>query len=182
MTEKENIIFVPVTLQDRKKVQELSDLASEIVKEHYDPLLGSEQNDYMIQMFQSVPAITKQLEHGYQYDMVCLRNGTAIGFVGYYPKDRDEMYISKFYLHRDYRGKGISRKMLDFVIEECRKQGLCRITLNVNKYNDAILAYEKLGFTRLRSEVNDIGHGYVMDDYVYLYQIKDNGKGRVKCQ
>ena len=171
MSEKESVIFVPVALQDEKKVRELSALASAIVKEHYDPLLGSEQNDYMIQMFQSVPAIKKQLENGYRYDLVCLRNGKAICFVGYYPKDADEMYISKFYLHKDYRGKGISRKMLEFVIGECRKQGLHQITLNVNKYNDAILAYEKLGFTRLRSEVNDIGHGYVMDDYVYLYKI-----------
>ena len=171
MSEKESVIFVPVALQDEKKVRELSALASAIVKEHYDPLLGSEQNDYMIQMFQSVPAIKKQLENGYRYDLVCLRNGKDIGFVEYYPKDADEMYISKFYLHKDYRGKGISRKMLEFVIGECRKQGLHQITLNVNKYNDAILAYEKLGFTRLRSEVNDIGHGYVMDDYVYLYKI-----------
>ena len=51
MSDRESIIFVPVALQDEKKVRELSALASAIVKEHYDPLLGSEQNDYMIQMF-----------------------------------------------------------------------------------------------------------------------------------
>ncbi len=77
MSDKETVIFVPVMLQDEKKVQELSALASAIVKEHYDLLLGSEQNDYMIQMFQSVPAIKKQLENGYQYDLVCLRNGES---------------------------------------------------------------------------------------------------------
>jgi len=29
------------------------------------------------------------------------------------------------------------------------------------------LIYEKLGFKILRSEKNDIGQGYYMDDYVY---------------
>lgn len=165
-----NTIFVPVAPDDEEKIRELSALASEIVKEHYDPLLGSEQNDYMIQMFQSVPAITEQLEHGYRYYLVCGKQGEKEGFLGFYPKE-EGMYISKFYLHRDYRGRGISRDMLAFVKEETQKLGMDRITLNVNKYNDAIKAYEKLGFTRLRDEVNDIGHGYVMDDYVYLYRI-----------
>ena len=41
MSDKETVIFVPVMLQDEKKVQELSALASAIVKEHYDPLLWS---------------------------------------------------------------------------------------------------------------------------------------------
>lgn len=165
-----NTIFMPVALENQEKIRELSELASQIVKEHYDPILGSEQNDYMIEKFQSVPAITEQLQHGYRYYLICGEKGEKEGFLGFYPKEK-EMYISKFYLHRDFRGRGLSKRMLDFVVEETKKLGLERITLNVNKYNDAIQAYEKLGFVRLRDEVNDIGHGYVMDDYVYLYQI-----------
>lgn len=163
-------IFTPVALEDQKKIRELSELASQIVKEHYDPILGSEQNDYMIEKFQSVPAITEQLRQGYRYYLICGEHGEKEGFLGFYPRD-GEMYISKFYLHRDYRGRGLSKQMLAFVVEETKKLGMERITLNVNKYNDAIRAYEKLGFVRLRDEVNDIGHGYVMDDYVYLYQV-----------
>lgn len=165
-------IFTPVDLEDQKKIRELSKLASQIVREHYDPILGSEQNDYMIKKFQSVPAITEQLRQGYRYYMICGEHGEKEGFLGFYPKEK-EMYISKFYLHRDYRGKGLSKQMLAFVAEETKKLGMDRITLNVNKYNDAIYAYEKLGFVRIRDEVNDIGHGYVMDDYVYLYRITD---------
>ena len=42
----------------------------------------------------------------------------------------------------------------------------------MNKYNaDTIAVYEKLGFELLRSEVTDIGNGYVMDDFVYIYRI-----------
>ncbi len=37
------------------------------------------------------------------------------------------------------------------------------IFLNVNKYNKAIHFYTKLGFTKVKDEVIDIGEGYVME-------------------
>ena len=46
-----------------------------------------------------------------------------------------------------------------------------RIELNVNRFNDAVRVYEKLGFRRIREEKNDIGHGYYMDDYVYSLEL-----------
>ena len=80
------------------------------------------------------------------------------------------MYLSKLYLHKNQRGKGFSKEILQFLITKTRESGLSSITLNVNKYNDnTILAYEKLGFVRIREEKNDIGNGYYMDDYVYCY-------------
>ena len=45
--------------------------------------------------------------------------------------------------------------------------GFDSIELNVNKNNETTGIYEKLGFKRIRSEVIDIGKGFVMDDYVY---------------
>lgn len=162
--------FRQIVSGDEQGIAELSALASAIVKEHYDPILGSEQNDYMIEKFQSVPAITDQLGHGYQYYLVQQDNGADIGFMAMYPRG-NEWYLSKFYLHKDCRGQGLSRQMLSFVKQQARKAGADSITLNVNKYNSAVYAYEKLGFHRIRDEVNDIGHGYVMDDYVYEYPL-----------
>ena len=164
------MMYKHIALSDSQGIAERSALASAIVKEHYDPILGSEQNNYMIEKFQSVPAITDQLGHGYQYYLVQQDNGADIGFMAMYPRG-NELYLSKFYLHKDYRGRGLSRQMLSFVEQQARKAGADAITLNVNKYNSAVYAYEKLGFHRIRDEVNDIGHGYVMDDYVYEYPL-----------
>ena len=58
--------FIKVDGTDDLLVSELSALASAIVKEYYDPLLGPAQNDYMIEQFQSVPAIYGQIESGYR--------------------------------------------------------------------------------------------------------------------
>lgn len=164
------MIYKKIEKNDELAVKEVSALASSIVKEHYDPILGAEQNDYMIEMFQSVPAIMEQFDHGYQYYMVCNDEGEGIGFIAYYVREND-VYLSKFYLRKDYRGKGLSRDMLNFVAERTKEAGFNSFELNVNKYNSAVYAYEKLGLVRVGSEVNDIGNGYVMDDYVYRYEI-----------
>ncbi|MBP5593695.1 MAG: GNAT family N-acetyltransferase, partial [Clostridia bacterium] len=81
------------------------------------------------------------------------------------------LYLSKFYLYLNERRKGYSHIMLDFLKQQARILGLKSIELNVNKHNDAILAYERLGFEIIRLEKNDIGHGYYMDDYVYSLPI-----------
>jgi ribosomal protein S18 acetylase RimI-like enzyme len=64
-------------------------------------------------------------------------------------------------------------KMLQFVITETKKYGLESIVLNVNKNNNAILAYEHLGFKKIQEERKEIGNGFIMDDYVYEYKIED---------
>lgn len=81
------------------------------------------------------------------------------------------MYLSKFYLKKEMRGKGYAHEMLSFVLDETKKAGLPAVFLNVNRYNDACRAYEALGFTVARYEVNDIGNGFVMDDAVYEYTL-----------
>ena len=154
---------------DDNGIKEMSRMATAIVREHFDPIIGKEQNDYMIQKFQTADAIKEQLEHGYQYYFVSDEKH-RIGFLAFYPRE-NAMYLSKLYLYKDERGKGYSRQMLDFVIRNARNIGLTFIELNVNRNNSAIHAYEKLGFKVIRAEKNDIGAGFFMDDYVYGLQI-----------
>ena len=161
--------FVQLMPYDENGIKEMSRMATAIVREHFDPIIGKEQNDYMIQKFQTADAIKEQLEHGYQYYFVSDEK-RRIGFLAFYPRE-NAMYLSKLYLYKDERGKGYSRQMLDFVIRNARNICLTSIELNVNRNNSAIYAYEKLGFKVIRAEKNDIGAGFFMDDYVYCLQI-----------
>ncbi|MFW6229884.1 MAG: GNAT family N-acetyltransferase [Halanaerobium sp.] len=164
--------FKKVKKDDFSSVQRLSKLAAGIVKKHFDPIIGPEQNDYMIEKFLSVESITEQLKEGYQYYFVQNKQQKDIGFLAFYPKE-ESMYLSKFYLKKEARGKGLSRKMLDFVIEAARKEGLTSIRLNVNKNNSAVKAYQKLGFKKVGERKKDIGNGFYMDDYVFEYIIEN---------
>ncbi len=166
-----------VRANDAAGIAELGALSSSIVKEHFDPIIGPEQNDYMIRRFNTPEAIGRQLgEEGYRYFFVNDPEASAsalpadrhVGFVAFYPRKAGELYLSKFYLRRDCRGRGLSRDMLAFVADAARELDCNRITLNVNRNNyQAILAYEHLGFKKVREEKNDIGNGFFMDDFVY---------------
>lgn len=161
--------FIKLVSENSEDVLKMSQMATLILRDYYDPILGKEQNDYMLEKFQSVNAIKEQLKEGYQYFFV-KDNDIDLGFVAFYPKE-DFLYLSKFYLYKEARGKGYARGILDFLISETKKLNLKGIELNVNKYNVTCKIYEKLGFRRIRSEKNDIGQGYFMDDYVYFYDV-----------
>jgi len=155
---------------DSSEIQTLSKVASEIVREHFDPIIGTAQNDYMLAKFQSEEAIREQFEHGYRYYWV-EEDNTRVGFLAFFPKD-GKMYLSKFYVMKEFRGRHLAGKMLQFIIEETKKEGLDAIYLNVNRGNlDTIAIYEHLGFEIVRQEKNDIGGGFFMDDHVLEYQI-----------
>ena len=159
-----------------KKISEdeipiLSELATSIIREHFDPIIGKAQNDYMLEKFQSISSIKEQFQKGYLYYWVKYEN-KDIGFLGFFPVE-NKLYLSKFYLLKEYRGKKISKKMLEFLINYAKDRKLISIYLNVNKYNDlATNVYKHLGFVIIREEKNDIGNGFYMDDYVFEYTIK----------
>lgn len=161
--------FMKLSVDDEAGISEMSRMATEIVREHFDPLIGKAQNDFMLEMFQSERAIKEQLEKGYSYFFVRNENRN-LGFLAFYPKG-DTLYLSKFYLYKSERGKGYARQMLEFVISNAKELKLKGIELNVNKQNSACRAYERLGFKILRSEKNSIGSGFYMDDYVYRLEL-----------
>ena len=162
-------IEIKKILEDEISV--LSPLATSILREHFDPIIGKAQNDYMLEKYQSIPAIKEQFQKGYLYYWVKYENKN-IGFLAFYPID-DKLYLSKFYLLKEYRGKKISKKMLEFIVNYAKNGKLKSIYLNVNRNNDlAINVYKSLGFVIIREEKNDIGNGFFMDDYVFEYEIK----------
>ena len=114
--------FQEIAQDDSGAIARLSAVAIEIIKEHYDPIIGSAMNDYMIGMFQSVPAITRQLEEGYRYWFV-KADGAILGFLAYQLRN-DTLYLSKFYLYKHQRGKGYAHQMLDFLIQIAKENRL----------------------------------------------------------
>lgn len=163
------MILEELLIADEAGIAEMSAMATEILKDYYDAIIGAEQNDYMLRLFQTPDAVREQLSHGYRY-FFAAEDGRRLGFFAFYPK-ADCMYLSKLYLYKTERGKGYANGILRFLSEETRKAGLPSIELNVNKYNPTVRIYERLGFRRIRDEKNDIGSGYYMDDYVYSLNV-----------
>jgi hypothetical protein len=48
-------------------IDAVASLAHDIWIQHYVPIIGQEQTDYMLAKFQSEPAISRQIADGHQY-------------------------------------------------------------------------------------------------------------------
>jgi len=151
-----------------KDAATIAQMAEEIWQEHYTPLLGEEQVSYMLDTIQSKEVIYEAIQSGTVYWIV-EGNEKLLGYVGYYLEETS-LFLSKFYLKKGTRGKGIGRQLFDELKKAAYKNGKSSITLTVNRENTkTIETYRALGFHVLKEHVGDIGEGYVMDDYVMQY-------------
>jgi ribosomal protein S18 acetylase RimI-like enzyme len=141
-------------------------LAQRIWREHYIPLVGRAQVEYMLEKFQSRAAISIQInKEGFFYYLFEDREGAWVGYGAVIPRS-DELFLSKLYVSAENRGRGYGRSAVEFVEKIAENKGLPKISLNVNKKNTgSIRAYEKFGFVIIRPFVTDVGGGFVMDDY-----------------
>jgi ribosomal protein S18 acetylase RimI-like enzyme len=154
--------IVPVATDEQ--IVAVEALAREIWTEHFTPIIGAAQVEYMLEKFQSKTAIAGQIREGYSYFLLEERRG-RIGYLAVQPRGR-ELFLSKIYVKASERGRGYGRAAVRFAERLAGERKLTRITLTVNKDNTgSIKAYEKLGFEKIAAAVQDIGGGFVMDDY-----------------
>jgi diamine N-acetyltransferase len=148
-------------------IAEVARLAREIWPEHYLPIIGQDQVDYMLGKFQSKGAITRQIAQKHEYYLV-LDRGRSAGYVSIVPDTgKSKLLLSKIYIRKELRGLGIGKKTLEFVENICRRRGITIIRLTVNKNNTSSLAwYQRMGFANIGPTVQDIGKGFVMDDFI----------------
>ncbi len=171
--EIDKLQFNPVSRTD--DISKLAHMAKEIWEEHYTPIIGKDQVNYMVEKFQSESAIIQQIKDDYSY-FIITRNKQPIGYLCFIKKNKiNSLFLSKIYLKKPFRRMGCGRKMIQFVIQQASKLKCQSITLTVNKYNkNTILAYQKLGFIQKRELVIDIGNGFVMDDFEMSYDLNSN--------
>ncbi len=153
-------------VSDDKELRELAELASEIWHEFFPGIITSEQVDYMVEKFQSYPAMRSQISsQGYSYSAV-YEDGEMCGYFAVKPEE-ERIFLSKLYLRSDKRGRGTASLMMKSIVEKGKIAGKKSVYLTVNKHNDhAIAVYKKMGFTVIDEPVTDIGNGFVMDDFV----------------
>ena len=152
-------------------VYSLSAVADEIWHDHFVPIIGEAQVDYMLEKFLSPDALVEQINNGYQYYLFSYEY-TFAGFAGVH-KENGSLFLSKLYVHKDFRGKGIASYMFQQFVEMCKKNSLDKIWLTCNRHNaNTLEVYKHWGFETVPEEATDIGNGFVMDDYIMEYKIK----------
>lgn len=162
-------MIVLTEVKNENEIERTARLADEIWHQHFTPIIGVEQVEYMLGKFQNAEAMKQQMQQeGYRY-LMALDGDEPVGYTGF-KKDGNRMFLSKLYVREDHRHQGIGRLMFDEILK-C-SEGMDAVYLTVNKHNDVTIAiYRHMGFELIDSVVTDIGGGYVMDDYIFQYSL-----------
>ncbi|WP_414621120.1 GNAT family N-acetyltransferase [Calothrix sp. CCY 0018] len=147
---------------------QVAKLAHYIWNQHYLPMIGSEQVNYMLDKFQSEDAIKQQIDRGYKYYIIFNEQQEAGYFSVKVNDQAEKLFLSKLYVLKSFRGKGIGKQAIKFIKTNFYNPV---IQLTVNKNNSRSIAfYKNIGFEIVDDVVTDIGSGFVMDDYIMEMQ------------
>ena len=154
---KANSEHIPIIIELTKKIWPVA----------YGEILSKAQLDYMIDKFYNEPALRELIQKGHVFYLAQDENEKYVGFFSYeINSEPNKTKIHKIYVLPETQGTGLGKQFFELVKEKAIENNQKVIFLNVNKYNNAIHFYTKLGFRKVKDEVIDIGNGYVMDDYV----------------
>ncbi len=93
------------------------------------------------------------LSRGGVFNVLQEQDGTVVGSYGLYPLGDGTCELRKMYLHRDYRGRGLGRRLLDDALARAKESGFRRITLETaSVLKEAIRLYERHGFKPCKAE------------------------------
>lgn len=159
------IVFKSVTAAEL--IKEIVLLARDIWLEHYTPILGIQQVNYMLEKFQSEEAITSDIKNGFNYFGIYIDQQ----LVGYFSllvnKEEHDIFLSKIYIDKTVRGLGVGNKTLQFVEKYCKTKEISKLWLTVNKGNTSSIEWYKTRKFEITDQLKtDIGDNYYMDDYV----------------
>ena len=149
---------------DRELAERISVLADTIWHECYSSVLPQGQIDYMLRTYHSTDAMLREMSEGYDF-FVVTDGGKDAGYYSVHDEG-DRLYISKVYLLRECRGRGLGKRIFEDIDEYARSHNLNEEYLRVNKGNPTVGIYKRAGFSVSDTITSDIGQGYVMDDYI----------------
>ena len=132
----------------------------------YASILSQEQIDYMLGMMYSADSLHKQIiSDGCQF-IIVYEDGNPVGFASYNEEEPRRWKLNKIYILQNQQGKGTGKYVINYIIDEIKKQTATSLFLQVNQCNNAKTFYERLGFKEVDFINLDIGNGFFMNDYI----------------
>ena len=135
----------------------------------YGEIITKAQMDYMLEKMYSITSLQHQHED-LQHCFVIAIDETKkhLGFASFSSHSTavNHYRLHKLYVLPSLQQKGTGKILMDVIFNEIKKNGKGSIELNVNRNNNALQFYHKLGFEITREEDIDIGNGFFMNDYV----------------
>ncbi len=94
--------------------------------------------------------------------MVAEENGLLLGGAGIFPSaglPDGVCELVKMYLHKNARGKGLGKRMIEQCLLQAKEMGYTKVYLEtMPELNKAVSIYEKFGFEYLTGPMGNTGH------------------------
>jgi ribosomal protein S18 acetylase RimI-like enzyme len=135
---------------------------------HYGAIVTTGQIEYMLRSRFTADNLRTYLRSAERWMDLLEVDGDLAGYCSYaLYRALGEMKLEQLYLAQRLHGVGLGARLLAHVERRSLELGARTLMLTVNKRNEkALRLYRRAGFTVREEAVFDIGHGYVMDDYV----------------
>lgn len=160
----EKLAIRPATREDIAVIEKL---ARAIWPDAYGHILTPDQLNYMLDYFYNPAALENQMTKLNHHFIIGLLNNEPVGFASWSRMYEEGIYkLHKLYVLSNTQGKGIGKKLVDYILDKLQHDGATALRLNVNRYNKARHFYERIGFTIIGEEDVDIGNGVFQEDYV----------------
>lgn len=168
--------FLEIRTADLPDLETIRDLAERTWRHSYPGIISDDQIDYMLGWMYSPSRLREEMTAS---DIIYLIAETKAsgrsrlvptGFAAYGPSDqaaKTTAFLHKLYVLPDHQGRGIGSALLLHIEQSLLEDRVESLELRVNRGNhDAVKVYESHGFLRVAEICDEIGGGFVMDDYL----------------
>ena len=159
------------TLEDIPLINELAWI---VFPHTYKELLSPGQIEFMMDWMYSPANLRKQMtEDGHTYFLAYEGNEPA-GYLSIQPEGEHTYHLQKIYVLPSFQGKKLGKQLFNHAIQAIKElhPEPCQMRLNVNRYNTkAVDFYFCMGMKKVFEGDFDIGHGYLMTDYIMALDI-----------
>jgi GNAT superfamily N-acetyltransferase len=150
---------------NQSHVNLISKMANEIWHEHYTATISVAQINHMLSDRYNAERLSRELKSENIFWFVLEQASIPVGFLCYIV-ETEKIFLTKVYAYKKVHGLGLGKMALDFVWQKALEEKKKSIYLFVNKLNAiAIKSYTRSGFVITESLVQDVGAGFVADDY-----------------
>ncbi len=157
-----------ITVATKEQLPIVRDLAYQIWPDTYGTILSKVQLDFMLDKFYSIANLEEQMLEKNQVFMLIQDDEKYLGFCAYELNidNSNKTKLHKIYVLPETQGKGVGKLLLEKVEGIAKNAGNSHLILNVNRFNKALDFYRYKGFVITEEVDIEIGHGYLMEDYI----------------
>jgi len=133
----------------------------------YGEILSEAQLEYMLTKFYDLSFLESQMKNGHVF-LLAEEDEVYYGFASYELNCNATSLtkIHKIYISTTSQGKGLGKKLINFIKNKALLANNTGVFLNVNRFNKAVDFYKKNKFVNIQTLDIEIGEGYLMEDYV----------------